>query len=306
MRCLAFVLLTGITAYAQNVDLLLRNGNIWTGDGRTTAVAVSQGRIVALSAEAEKRKAKQTIDLRGRFAMPGFNDAHIHFLEGSLGLTKVDLTGICTLPAIQKAIADFATAHPSAPWVTGGGWEYTCFPNLRLPTREDIDAVVADRPVFLEAYDGHTAWANSKALRIAEVESTPFNGFGEVVRDKDGKATGVLKESAQSLVSRHVPKPSRAEKIAALAQGLKLAASLGITSIQNASRGADEIELYSEFLKQNKLTLRSSLALSANPKTDFGYSDEAPLIVRSGYGLAVASGLGIANGIVAKLEGGLY
>ncbi|MCX6610582.1 MAG: hypothetical protein NTW74_06985, partial [Acidobacteria bacterium] len=79
MRCLAFVLLIAIAAHGQNVDLLLRNGKIWTGEGRTTAVAVSQGRIVALGAEAEKRKAKQTIDLRGRFAMPGFNDAHIHF-----------------------------------------------------------------------------------------------------------------------------------------------------------------------------------------------------------------------------------
>ena len=269
MRCFAFVLLAGIAAYAQNADLLLRNGKIWTGDARTTAIAVTNGRIIALGAEAEKLKAKQTIDLRGRFAMPGFNDAHIHFLEGALGLTKVDLTGICTLPAIQKAIRDYATAHPDAPWITGGGWEYTCFPNLRMPTREDIDAVVPDRPVFLDAYDGHTAWANSKALRIAEVESTPFTGFGEVVRDKDGKATGVLKESAQSLVSRHVPKPTRAEKLAALAQGLKLVASLGITSIQNASSGAEDLEIYSEFLKQNKLTVRTSLAINANPKTDF-------------------------------------
>ena len=135
MRCFAFVLLAGIAAYAQNADLLLRNGKIWTGDARTTAIAVTNGRIVALGAEAEKLKAKQTIDLRGRFAMPGFNDAHIHFLEGALGLTKVDLTGICTLPAIQKAIRDYATAHPDAPWITGGGWEYTCFPNLRMPKR---------------------------------------------------------------------------------------------------------------------------------------------------------------------------
>ena len=156
MRCLAIVLLTSIAAHGQNVDLRLRNGKIWTGEGRTSAIAITQGRIVALGAEAEKRKAKQTIDLRGRFAMPGFNNAHIHFLEGALGLTKVDLTGICTLPAIQKAIVDYATAHPSAPWITGGGWEYTCFPNLRLPTREDIDAILPNRPVFLDAYDSHT------------------------------------------------------------------------------------------------------------------------------------------------------
>lgn len=269
MKWISLLLMVALACQGQTADLVLRNGKIWTGKGTTNALAIVGKKIVATGDAALKLQSKRTIELGGRFAMPGFNDAHIHFLEGSLGLTKVDLTGICTLPAIQKAIVDFAKAHPNAPWITGGGWEYTCFPNLRMPTKEDIDAVLADRPVFLEAYDGHTAWANSKALRISEVENTPFSGFGEVVKDAAGKPTGVLKESAQSLVARHVPKATLEEKRAALAQGMKLAASLGITSIQNAARGAEDLPLYLELLNQNKLTLRVSLALSAGPTTDF-------------------------------------
>ncbi|MFN7640796.1 MAG: amidohydrolase, partial [bacterium] len=153
--------------------------------------------------------------------------------------------------------------------ITGGGWEYTCFPNLRMPTKEDIDAVVSDRPVFLDAYDGHSGWANSKALRIGEVESTPFSGFGEVVKGADGKPTGFLKEAAKRLVSRHIPETTRAEQLAALEAGLRLAARLGITSIQNAARGAADIEVFEQYRKTKKLTLRSSFALSANGKTDF-------------------------------------
>ncbi|MFN8687282.1 MAG: amidohydrolase [Acidobacteriota bacterium] len=269
MKAMVLALLLTALLAAQPAGLLLRNGKVWTGEEITTAVAIRGNRIAATGPAALRLSARRTIDLKGRLALPGFNDAHIHFLDGALGLTRLDLTGICTLPAIQKAIADYAQAHPTAPWITGGGWEYTCFPNLRMPTKEDIDAVVSDRPVFLDAYDGHSGWANSKALRIGEVESTPFSGFGEVVKGADGKPTGFLKEAAKRLVSRHIPETARAEQLAALEAGLRLAARLGITSIQNAARGAADIEVFEQYRKTKKLTLRASFALSANGKTDF-------------------------------------
>ena len=168
-------------------------------------VAVGSNKDVA----AKAAPATQVIDAGGRLVSPGFNDAHIHFLGGSLGLAQVDLTGACTLPAMQERIAAWATKNPNEPWVTGTGWEYYCFPEQRLPTKQDLDTIVKDRPVYLSAYDGHTGWANSVALRIAGVtRKTDYSGFGEVVRDTAGEPTGCLKEGAQSLVRRHIPPAS--------------------------------------------------------------------------------------------------
>ena len=164
------LILCSLLVQAQPADLVLTNGKIWTAVPNAPlaeAVAIRGDRIVGVGSSESMRAltnaSTRVVDLQGKFAMPGFNDAHIHFAGGSERLTELDLTGICTLPTIQKAIADYAAAHPSIEWIRGGGWEYTCFPG-RLPTREDIDVVVKDRPVFLSAYDGHTGWANSAAL----------------------------------------------------------------------------------------------------------------------------------------------
>jgi predicted amidohydrolase YtcJ len=259
---------------AADADLILKNGRIWTGDSDNPwaeAIAIRGARIIAVGnnqpvAEYASPGAR-VIDLRGRLAIPGFNDAHTHFLGGSLTLSEVDLNGACTVPEMQKKLRDYAAAHPKDVWITGGGWQYECFPDHRLPTRFDIDAVVKDRPVFLSAYDGHTAWVNSRALQIANVGlHTHFTGFGQLVADaKTGEPTGCLKETAQSLVSKFIPEPSREKKLAALEQGLKLATSLGITSIQNASGDAELLSLFDELERQHKLILRVNVALSVPP-----------------------------------------
>jgi predicted amidohydrolase YtcJ len=243
-----------------SADLLVTNARVWTGDPArpwASSIAVSGGRIVALD---QALPATRTIDAGGRLVVPGFNDAHVHFLGGSLRLSQVDLTGICTLPTIQQAVSKWARENPNEPWITGGGWEYGCFPGGRLPTKEDLDAVIKDRPVYLSAYDGHTSWANSKALALAGIgRDTKFDGFGEVVKDpKTGEPSGAFKESAGRLVARLLPPPTTEQKMAAVSRGMKLAASLGITSLQNASGSRDEIELW----QQVPRTLRVSLAMS--------------------------------------------
>ena len=247
--------------HAQQADLVLRNGRIWTGNGFVEAVAIGGNRIVSLKSTGPRTR---IVDLGGRFAMPGINDAHIHFLSGSMGLTQVDLTGACTLEAMQKRVAEFAQANPKETWITGRGWEYYCFPNARLPRKEDLDAVVRDRPVYLKAYDGHTGWANSMALRISEVrKDARFAGYGEIVRDANGEPTGALKEGAMALVARHVPDITREQKMASLRRGLALAASLGITSMQNASGNEEEVELYAAMPR----TVRMSVAMSSGGAT---------------------------------------
>jgi predicted amidohydrolase YtcJ len=181
----------------------------------------------------------------------------------------VDLTGACTLKEMQARIRDWALSHPGAAWVTGGGWEYNCFPGGRLPRKEDLDEAVRDKPAFLRAYDGHTAWANSRALALAGVTAeTKYGGFGELVRDPStGEPAGSLKEGAMSLVSRLIPPATREQRMAALRKGLKLAASLGITSIQNASGSREEIDLYDELRREGALTMRVSIAMPVGPNS---------------------------------------
>lgn len=254
-------------------DLVLINGKIWTGVDSVfaEAVAVKANKIVAVGTSDEIRDLAddktKVIDLNGKLATAGFNDAHIHFLSGSLELSQVNLSGSQTPADVAAKVNAFYKAHPSLPWVTGRGWQYTTFAN-GLPDAESLKEITNDVPVVITAYDGHSAWANSKALKLAGIDrNTLYTGFGEIVKDKNGVPTGTLRESAMSLVKKIVPKPSRQEKLAALRDGLKLAASLGITSIQNANGTEEDLSLYIELLTNGELTLRYAAAFSVNETT---------------------------------------
>ena len=164
-------------AWAQNeppATLVLTGGRVWTGNPKqpwAQAVAIRDQKIVAVGSDKEilahVSKDTRRIALDGRFVMPGFNDAHIHF--GSvMRLTQVDLNEAASVEEMQRLIAKYAREHPDAKWIQGYGWQYTAVPG-GLPHRAQLDAVVKDRPVFLAAYDGHTGWANSKALELAGV-----------------------------------------------------------------------------------------------------------------------------------------
>ncbi len=258
----------------ETADLILTNGRIWLGNDSTSfaeAVAIRGNQIIRAGTAIEIKQLSgpqtQVIDLGGRLASPGFNDAHIHFLGGASGLNQVDLTGTKTVAEMVDRIAAYAQKNPDQKWITGRGWEYTPFPG-GLPTKIFLDAIIKDRPVFLSAYDGHSAWVNSKALELAEINSqTKFTGYGEIVRNEAGEPTGALKEGAQGLVRRLLPQPTREEQLNALRQGLKLAASLGITSLQNASGSANEFSLYEELLQRGELTSRFSMAFSVGERT---------------------------------------
>lgn len=265
-----------LPAAAQKPALAITNARVWTADPDrpwASAVAITGNRITAVGTAEEiaRLSAADTIDAGGKLLIPGFNDAHIHFASGAQRLFQVDLTGACTLAEMQGRIAKWAKANPDAAWITGGGWEYNCFPGARLPMAADLDPVSGDRPAYIRAYDGHTSWANSKAMRIAGVtKDTTWPGFGEVVKDPaSGLPTGAFKEGASSLIAKHVPPPTREHRLRALRRGLELAASLGITSLQNASGSREELEIYDELLKSGALTARVSLAMSMSEDAGF-------------------------------------
>jgi predicted amidohydrolase YtcJ len=255
-------------------DMVLFNGRIYTGNEQqlfVEAMAVQKNKIIATGTSAEIKKfistSSKQYDLKGRLVVPGFNDAHIHFLSGSLSLQTADLNNSKTPEEAVNTVLAFAKQHPSAKWVTGTGWQYTAFPDGK-PTKQMLDEVISDRPVYIRAYDGHSAWVNSKALEFAGItKETKYSGFGSVVKDANGEPTGMLSESAMGLVSKLLPPVTKEEKLQAIETGLKYAASLGITSVQNASGTIDEFELYKELFEKGKLTLRYAAAFSANSKT---------------------------------------
>lgn len=273
----ALIVITTLFASCTNQhapDLVLLNGKVWTGesdDAFEEAIAIKANKIIAVGKSEEIKKLTgsktEVIDLKGKLVTAGFNDAHTHFLSGSLGLAEVDMLGTSNPEEVADRVNQFIKINPTKEWITGRGWQYTSFPN-GLPDSETLRNISNEVAVFIKAYDGHSGWANKKALQLAGVDrTTKYNGFGEIVFDKNGEPTGALRESAMGLVSKHIPELTKTEKLNALRAGMKLAASLGITSVQNANGTAEEVNLFKELLNIGELTMRYAAAFSANEKT---------------------------------------
>ena len=256
-------------------DLLISNARVYTVERSqpwAEAVAIRDGKIVAVGSSDDLAKYRgartRVVDAGQRLIMPGFFDSHIHFLEGSLSLGQLRLDETKNLADIQKAVKAFAEAHAQAAWILGRGWSYSEFGRETLPNKKDLDAVVADRPVLLEGFDGHTYWANSKALALAGVRAeTPNPPNGEIVRDpRTGEPTGALKEAAGDLLLKVAPQPSAEERLAALRQGMRLAHEAGLTHIINCGNdtpGASDdqfFDLYDRLRRQGELTLRVTMS----------------------------------------------
>jgi hypothetical protein len=206
------------------------------------------------------------IDGGHRLLLPGFVDCHIHFMDGSLGLTRVDLNDAGTVAEIQKRVKTYAEAHPDEPWIQGMGWTYPTFGPGALPNKKILDDAVPDRPVYLVAFDGHSSWANSKALALAGIDrNTPDPPNGKIVRDENGEATGALKEAAGDLVARKTPAPTRAERLDALRKGIREANRVGLVRVHSAGQDFEYLDLYDELRKSGELSLRFYVAYFLDP-----------------------------------------
>lgn len=258
---------------AAHADKIVVHGRIYTVNEKqpwAEALAIRGGKIVAVGStkeiEAYRGSSTQVIDAAGRLVLPGFEDCHIHFMDGSLGLDQVDLNETSSVAEIQKRVKEYAAAHPKEPWITGMGWTYPTFGAAALPDKKILDEVVPDRPVYLVAFDGHSSWANSKALAMAGIGAqTPDPPNGKIVRDAKGEATGALKESAGDLVADKIPKPTREQRLAALRKGIHEANKFGLTRVQSAGQDFEYLDLYDELRRKGELTLRFYVAYFLNP-----------------------------------------
>ena len=225
----------------MHADLLFTGGPVLTPDGpRASTVAVTGERITAVGgAEVLELRGPRTevVDLAGRLLLPGFQDAHVHPLPAGLELTQCDLTGTKTAAETLAVVRAYADAHPEREWITGGGWSMEAFEG-GTPTKELLDAVVPDRPVYLPNRDHHGAWVNSRALALAGItRDTPDPADGRIDRDASGEPSGSLQEGAMQLVGRLTPPATPADRLAALLHAQSRLHALGITAWQDALVG---------------------------------------------------------------------
>src|SRR5467141_3630581 len=258
----------------EPADIIVVHGHVYTENAKqpwAQAVAIYRGKIVAVGEdpEIESRRGMGTkvINAGGKLVLPGIVDCHVHFLDGSLSLGRVNLEGSKDPADLQKRLREYAAQRPGDDWILGRGWNYAMFRPETLPHKKYLDEIFPNRPVFLEGYDGHTYWVNSKALVLAEItRETPDPPNGTIVRDpKTGEATGALKESAQDLVAKIIPKPSRVEKLLALRAGMKWANQHGITRVHSAGQDFEALDLFDEMRHRGDLTVRMYIAYFLNP-----------------------------------------
>jgi predicted amidohydrolase YtcJ len=257
------VLVSYFTAAAQvAADVVITNANIHMMDAkRSTArsIAMLNGRIIAVGSEAETKgligPGTRVIDGKGKLVMPGFNDAHVHFTSGGMQLSLVDLRTAATQAEFAERIKAYITKLKPGEWVLGGRWDHENWKPNDLPTRQLIDAVSPNNPVWVERLDGHMAVANSLALKLAGVtKDTKDVEGGLIVRDANGEPTGVLKDTAMNLVDHVVPDATFEQMLTAAAAATDYAASLGVTSVQDMT--AMSVGVYQELLRTGRLKTR--------------------------------------------------
>lgn len=277
--CSLFLTLAVVPACAaagdvtQPADVIVTHARVYTVNPQqkwAEAIAIRGDKIVAVGdrgkIDSYRGPSTRIIDAHEHLVLPGFTDCHVHFMDGSLGLTQVDLNGANTVAEIQKRVTEYAAAHPALPWITGMGWQYPTFGPTALPNKKMLDDILPDRPVFLVAYDGHTSWANSKALAMAGIDrKTPDPANGQIVRDAKGEPTGALKESAGDLVGNLMPKPTREERLAALQRGMHEANRFGVVRIHSAGGDFPYLDLFDQLRSNGQLTVRQYLAYFLDP-----------------------------------------
>ncbi len=262
----SMVLYLNSAAVAQPfADFVYENGRFYTVDEThpfASVIAVRNGKIVYSGDQFPvELNGPQTIhyNLHGRFALPGMNDSHLHFMGGGFSLLRIDLRYASGKQDFINQIAAYAGSIPKGEWILGGNWDHTLWEGRPLPDREWIDAVTPDNPVFINRLDGHMALANSLAIELAGIDNaitTPLGGA--IVRRPDGELSGVFKESAQNLISRVIPEAGMEMKLIAARAAIKHLLERGITSVQDMGSWSD-LTVYKKLLEQGELKVRIAL-----------------------------------------------
>lgn len=272
-RALCAVFLWSGTALGQPADMVLSHGTIYTLDEErpwAESLAIARGRLVYVGdnegADAWIGPETQVMSLGGAMVLPGFHDSHVHPATSGLELTQCYLGETRSKEEVFAQVKLYADKHRKDPWIVGGGWSLTHFPEGE-PNRETLDRLVPDRPAFLTTNDAHTAWVNSRALSLSGIDhTTPDPPGGKIERDQHGHPTGLLREEAIGLVSAKLPPNTVDDYVRGLRLGLDQCARYGITSLIEANAVPEVLEAYQKLESEGHLTARVVAALSTDPK----------------------------------------
>jgi predicted amidohydrolase YtcJ len=253
------------TPRAVAADVVLRGGAVYTLNAVRSwaeAVAIRQGKIVYVGSDRSVTPfigpSTRVLNLQGRMVLPSFQDSHIHPISGGIGQRQCSLYAFQTKEEYVRAVARYAAEHKDVPWIRGDGWSLAAFAPTGIPDKSLLDAVVSDRPVYLESSDGHSAWVNSKALTIAGItRDTPNPNGGRIDHDpKTGEPMGSLQDEAMGLVNSKAPPYTAKERQDGLRSALKMLNGFGITSFQDASVDTDALETYRALDEAGQLSAR--------------------------------------------------
>jgi predicted amidohydrolase YtcJ len=277
---------------SQHADFIFKNAHVFTADPAhpsADSVAVLDNRIVFVGSRTDAQQfagpGTRSVDAGGGTLMPGFIDCHFHMLYGALNLDGMQLEPATNYEELSGILLKFAAEHPDDPWLAGTGLRYNVGPGHTSLNRHHLDALVADRPIYINAFDGHTSWANTTALKMAGI----FNGShcgpnSENVMDEHGESTGELREpGAYQPVSDMVPKPDEACKRLLLQKALRITAALGVTSVHNMDGNAEKAAHYASLDQQGELTCRIYLPYSISPETPFEALEKEALALKQAY-----------------------
>jgi predicted amidohydrolase YtcJ len=260
---LIFLTLTISPLRAQQMKTAFTNGKIYTVNEKqplAQAVVIEGNKIIFVGSDAEAKKiidaSTKIVDLKGKLMLPGFIDDHVHFINGGNYLLGIDLRPAKSTTEFKNILKEYAEKHPDK-WITGGYWDHEKWEKKELPTKEMIDEVVPDQPVFVERLDGHMGVANSYVLKLAGITRETKNPDGGIiVKDpKTGEPTGVLKDNAMNFVYNIIPPATFKENYDAALAALNEAKRLGLTSVQDITYD-DHLEVYKKLREEGKLTCR--------------------------------------------------
>lgn len=246
---------------------VFRGGTIWLGPHNTTsALAIRDGIILALGDDALALSDAKHVDLNGQFLMPAFSDGHCHPIFAGLEYQGPAISGVKDRAAVIERVREFADAHPELEWIRGGSYDPALAPDGNFDATW-LDEAVSDRPVVLRASDYHTLWCNSEALRRAHITAeTPNPRLGRIERRADGSPLGTLREWHACDLMLDVAPPSDPEAlVTAVIKACEVANSNGITWMQDAWVEVDGHRPFVTALERGKLTVRTNLALRADP-----------------------------------------
>jgi predicted amidohydrolase YtcJ len=285
LPCLVLASFAETPKPGKKANLALRNGKIYTVDSSRSwaeSIAIQDGKIIYVGEDAGIGpwidESTQSIDLRGKFVLPGFIDSHVHPVGAGIDMDRCDVLGLETKDQILAKLDECAKANPDAAWLVGSGWSLPAFPQAN-PQKEWLDKIAPDRPALITGADGHSSWANSKALEVAGVtKDTPDPKDGRIERNANGEPSGTLRESAIDLVQKHAPKATLEESVTGLQKAIKEMNRYGLTGYQDAVVTADilpgefniqgGITVYREAEKRGILNIRVTGAMLADSTGD--------------------------------------